>query len=99
MYFVLTMFRDLIITFTVVVCSRTRYYQEAREGVYTGPTFLLSQLLASLPLSAFTTCLSAFIIFRGLREEMVCVTPAPDGGDTCQTVASLSSRRIAEYVR
>ena len=93
------MFRDLIITFSVVVCSRTRYYQEAREGVYTGPTFLLSQLLASLPLSAFTTCLSAFIIFRGLREEMVCVTPAPDGGETCQTVASLSSRRITEYVR
>ena len=64
--------------------------------IYTIFTF---SMFASLPLSAFTTCLSAFIIFRGLREEMVCVTPPPQGGDTCQTVASLSSRRIAEFVR
>ena len=46
--------------------SRTRYYQESREGIYSGPTFLLSHLISNLPLSAFTTCLSAFIIFRSV---------------------------------
>ena len=29
-----------------VVSARTRYYQEAREGIYSGPTFLLSHLMA-----------------------------------------------------
>ena len=47
-----------------VVSARTRYYQESREGIYSGPTFLLSNLISNLPLSAFTTCLSAFIVFR-----------------------------------
>jgi len=91
-------FMAIISTSITFVSSRTRYYQEAREGIYSGPTFLLSQLLSSLPLSAFTTCLSAFIIFRGLREEMVCVTE--DGLDSfCKPISSVTSSQIAEYVR
>ena len=82
----------------VVVASRTRYYQEAREGVYSGPTFLLSHLFSSLPLSPFTSALSAFIIFRGLKGELVCVTPE-DGTSFCKPVSSLASSKIAEYVR
>ena len=62
----------VVSTAATFVSVRTRYYQEAREGLYSGPTFLLSQMLANLPLSAMTTALAAFITFRGLKDELVC---------------------------
>jgi len=62
----------IITTASTFTCPRTRYYQEAREGLYSGPTFLLSQITSSLPLSALTTALAAFITFRGLKDELVC---------------------------
>ena len=36
----------IIIITIAVVSARTQYYQEAREGIYSGPTFLLSHLMA-----------------------------------------------------
>ena len=62
----------VVSTAATFVSVRTRYYQEAREGLYSGPTFLLSQMVANLPLSALTTALAAFITFRGLKDELVC---------------------------
>lgn len=61
----------IVTTASTFVSARTRYYQEAREGLYSGPTFLFSQLVANLPLSALSTALAAFITFRGLRDELV----------------------------
>ena len=61
----------IVTTASTFVSARTRYYQEAREGLYSGPTFLFSQLVANLPLSALSTALAGFITFRGLREELV----------------------------
>ena len=52
--------------------ERTRYYQETREGIYAGPLFLVSQLLQSIPLSLLTTLIGALIIFRGLKNELLC---------------------------
>ena len=63
----------VVSTAATFVSVRTRYYQEAREGLYSGPTFLLSQMVANLPLSAMTTALAAFITFRGLKDELVCL--------------------------
>ena len=50
--------------FCLVGRLRTRYYQEAREAVYSGPTFLLAYLLSSLPITAFSTCAASLILFR-----------------------------------
>ena len=94
-----------------VVSARTRYYQESREGIYSGPTFLLSNLISNLPLSAFTTCLSAFIVFRsefttifsphsrlscrGLKEELVCETGI-DGKEFCQPISNVTNSQLAQ---
>jgi len=89
-------FMAIITTSSTFVSARTRYYQEAREGIYSGPTFLLSQLISNLPLSAFTTLLSSFILFRGLKTPLVCV-----GGDigSCQPVSNLSESSLANLER
>ena len=50
--------------FLLVASIRTRYYQEAREGIYSGPTFLLSYLASSLPLTAMSTLLASILLFR-----------------------------------
>ena len=47
---------------------RTRYYQESREGLYSGPTFLLSYFISSIPVSAITSFLASLILFRYLEE-------------------------------
>jgi len=87
-------FMAIITTASTFVSTRTRYYQEAREGIYSGPTFLLSQLVSGLPLSAFTTCLSSFIIFRGLKEELVCFGEGEEG--SCLPLSDYSSAKLAQ---
>ena len=47
-----------------VAAERTRYYQESREGIYTGPLFVLANFLQGLPLSAISTLIATFITFR-----------------------------------
>jgi len=70
---------------------RTRYYQEAREGIYSGPTFLVSHLVASLPLSLLTSLSAALILFKGLKTELVCV-----GAGSCSALSSYSSSELRE---
>jgi len=74
---------------------RTRYYQEAREGIYSGPTFLLSYLTASLPLTALSTCLASILLFRGLKTELVC-TQEGDNIDstTCSPLSSYTNSEL-----
>ncbi|RZF36626.1 hypothetical protein LSTR_LSTR007329 [Laodelphax striatellus] len=43
---------------------RTRYYQEAHEGLYSGPLFLLSFNLYSLPFSILTVAIGSRILFE-----------------------------------
>ncbi|CAH0391652.1 unnamed protein product [Bemisia tabaci] len=60
-------------TFTVF---RTRYYQEAQEGLYSGPLFLISHMLYSLPLSLISLAGATYIIFpvTGLHEpDLMCL--------------------------
>ena len=47
---------------------RTRYYQESREGLYSGPTFLLSYFISSIPVSAIASFLASLILFRYVQE-------------------------------
>jgi len=67
---------------------RTRYYQESREGIYSGPTFLVAHLLASLPISALSTAVASLILFRGLKTELVC--SGSGEGSTCAPLSSYS---------
>jgi hypothetical protein len=45
--------------------------------VYSGPTFLLSYLLSSLPITALTTCAAALILFRSALRTYIWSTQAP----------------------
>ncbi|CAG7716478.1 unnamed protein product, partial [Allacma fusca] len=49
---------------------RYRYYQETREGLYSGTTFIFSYSLASLPLNAITCLIASRILHEmtGLTE-------------------------------
>ncbi|XP_037093116.1 ATP-binding cassette sub-family G member 5-like [Pollicipes pollicipes] len=59
-------FLSIAITASTFGSFRTRYYQESREGVYSGASFVFCQTLSSLPLSALSVCAAASIIFWGL---------------------------------
>jgi len=89
-------FMAIIVTAATFGSQRTRYYQEAREGIYTGPTFLLTHFLQSLPLSAFTSCLSAFITFRGLKEELLCHRATSSSAALCEPLNNLTSLRVQQ---
>jgi len=85
-------FMAIIATSSTFGSVRTRYYQEAREGICSGPTFLMSHLVSHIPLSAFTTLFAAFIAFRGLRTELVC-RGGPAG--ECNPVSKYSPSQLA----
>ncbi|XP_054275102.1 ATP-binding cassette sub-family G member 5-like [Macrosteles quadrilineatus] len=55
---------SIITTATTYGVYRTRYYQEAQEGVYSGPLFLLSYWLFSLPFSLITVAAGSRILFE-----------------------------------
>jgi len=97
-------FISIVITVCTFAADRTRYYQESREGIYTGPIFLLATLIANLPISLFTTALSAFIIFRGLKNELLCtvVESGVTGGQpdyTCKSFSEYTSNEIQSMER
>jgi hypothetical protein len=46
-----------------VPAFRTRYYQEAQEGLYSGPLFLLSYWLLSVPFAVITVAAATRITF------------------------------------
>lgn len=64
--------------------ERTRYYQEARDGIYSGPTFVLANALQDLPVSLLATFLSAFVVFRGLKNELLCTENPTTGERSCR---------------
>uniref|UniRef100_A0A8D8X0G3 ATP-binding cassette sub-family G member 5 n=1 Tax=Cacopsylla melanoneura TaxID=428564 RepID=A0A8D8X0G3_9HEMI len=43
---------------------RTRYYQEAQEGLYSGPLFVLTYIFFSLPFSILSVGAASWIIFQ-----------------------------------
>jgi hypothetical protein len=47
----------------VVPAFRTRYYQEAQEGLYSGPLFLLSYWLLAVPLAVISVGAATRITF------------------------------------
>lgn len=61
-----TMFLSIASTVAVHPPLRTRYYQESRDGMYFGPSFILARSFSTLPLSAATVLLASAIIFFGL---------------------------------
>lgn len=48
---------------STVPAFRTRYYQEAQEGLYSGPLFLLSYWLLAVPFSVVTVAAATRITF------------------------------------
>ena len=74
--------------------ERLRYYQEAREGIYSGPLFLVSQLLQMVPLSLISTLIGSLIIFRGLKTELLC-TEKSNGDRSCQAYSSYNEDKLA----
>uniref|UniRef100_A0A1B6C953 ABC transporter domain-containing protein n=1 Tax=Clastoptera arizonana TaxID=38151 RepID=A0A1B6C953_9HEMI len=63
---------SIITTACTFPMHRTRYYQEAQEGLYSGPLFLLSHTLFSLPFSIITVAAGSRILFEvtGLSSPM-----------------------------
>jgi len=57
-------FCSIITTATTYPMYRTRYYQEAQEGLYSGPLFLLSYWLFSLPFSFLAVAAGSRILFE-----------------------------------
>ena len=76
-----------------------RYYQEAREGIYSGPLFLISQLLQTLPLSLISALSGALIIFRGLKNELLCTENPGTGVRSCRAYSSYTEAEIATIDR
>lgn len=70
--------------------ERLRYYQEAREGIYSGPLFLVGQLIQSIPTSMISSLIGALIIFRGLKNELLCTENPNTGIQSCRSYASYS---------
>ncbi|GLH08226.1 Protein brown [Gryllus bimaculatus] len=76
----LTLFFTSILSFVAVdllqgngvPSHRTRYYQEAQEGLYSGPLFILSYLLFSLPFSLISMAAASRITFEltGLQDPV-----------------------------
>ncbi|XP_067124496.1 ATP-binding cassette sub-family G member 5 [Centruroides vittatus] len=63
---IIVSFLSTAITSITYAPFRTRYYQESKEGMYGGVTFILSQIVYSLPLSAMTVWVGATIIYAGV---------------------------------
>ncbi|XP_067006823.1 ATP-binding cassette sub-family G member 5 [Anabrus simplex] len=65
-------FISIITTSSTFPDQRTRYYQEAQEGLYSGPLFLASYLLFSLPFSIISLAAGSCITFQltGLQDPL-----------------------------
>ena len=50
-------------------------------------------MVSNLPISLFTTALSAFVIFRGLKNELLCTVGSGDGSDA----AAASCKSFSDY--
>ncbi len=82
-----------------VAIERTRYYQESREGTYSGPLFLLSNLVQSIPASVVTTLAAAFLLFKGLKTELLCTENPATGERSCRAHSSYSQVELETIER
>ncbi|KAG7165809.1 ATP-binding cassette sub-family G member 5-like [Homarus americanus] len=64
--FLLPAFFFLLWNFYWQLEHRTRYYHEAREGLYRGPLFILTYCLYTLPVSYLSVMLASAIVYFGL---------------------------------
>ena len=64
-----TAFLSAASTATSFSAHRTRYYHEARNGLYRGPLFLVSYFFFSAPLAYITVMASSAIVYFGLGLE------------------------------
>ena len=59
--------------------------------------------MANLPISLFTTALSAFVIFRGLKNELLCTVGAGEdaGGSvtSCKSFSDYTSNELQSMER
>lgn len=65
-----TMFLSIGTSVAVHPALRTRYYQESRDGLYYGPSFILARSLASIPVSLATVFSASALLFFGLPISM-----------------------------
>ncbi|KAK3930702.1 ATP-binding cassette sub-family G member 5 [Frankliniella fusca] len=67
-----TYFISIINTIFTFPAHRNRYYQEAQEGLYSGPLFLLSYFLFSLPFSILSVIASSRVAYEmsGLSDPL-----------------------------
>ncbi len=79
--------------------ERTRYYQESREGIYGGTSFLLSNFVQSLPVSVISTFLASFILFRGLKSELLCTESPSTGERSCREHNTYANDHLAAIAR
>ncbi|KAF4523910.1 hypothetical protein B566_EDAN013623 [Ephemera danica] len=65
-------FISILVTISTFPPLRTRYYQERREGLYSGPQLVFTSTLFNLPLSAIAVAASAAILLQatGLGTEL-----------------------------
>ena len=55
-----------------VAVERTRYYQESREGIYGGTSFVVANFVQSVPVSLVSTFLASFILFKVECKRYIC---------------------------
>ena len=67
-----------------VAVERTRYYQESREGIYGGTSFVVANFIQSIPVSLVSTFLASFILFKGLKNELLCTQNPTSGERSCR---------------
>jgi hypothetical protein len=56
--------------YVTVPAFRTRYYQEAQEGLYSGPLFLLSYWLLAVPFAVITVGAATRITFLWVLSQI-----------------------------
>ena len=71
--------------------ERTRYYQESREGIYGGTSFVVANFVQSVPVSLVSTFLASFILFKGLKNELLCTQNPTSGERSCRPAASYTA--------
>ena len=71
--------------------ERTRYYQESREGIYGGTSFVVANFVQSVPVSLVSTFLASFVLFKGLKNELLCTQNPTSGERSCRPAASYTA--------
>jgi len=94
-------FMSIITTVCTMAHERTRYYQESREGIYTGPLYLISQLIQSIPISLLSTLFGSLVIFRGLKTQMICKSDGDtvdNHHESCEPYSTIGEKKLASMV-